>query len=41
MNENNYLGSEMFILELDSHKKCIRNREQYNISNIMRKSQAE
>lgn len=40
-NETNYLGSEMFILELDSHKKCLKKREEYNISKIMKKSITE
>jgi hypothetical protein len=38
MNESNYLGSEMFILDLDSHKKCIKNKEEYNLLKIINKS---
>ena len=38
MNEANYLGSEMFILDLDSHKNCLKNREEYNLLKIENKS---
>ena len=41
MNESNYLGSEMFILDLDSHKKCIKNKEEYNLLKIINKSKNE
>ena len=29
MNESNYLGSEMFILDLNSHKLCLKEKKQY------------
>ena len=29
MNESNYLGSEMFILDLDSYKTCLMEKQQY------------
>ena len=38
MNESNYLGSEMFILDLNSHKSCINERKNNNISKIVKKS---
>ena len=41
MNESNYLGSEMFILDLDSHKKYIKNKEEYNLLKIINKSKNE
>ena len=41
INESNFIGSEMFILELDSHKKCLKKREEYNILKILKKSKNE
>ena len=38
MNGSSYSGSEMFILDLDSHKSCLKMREQYKISQILNKS---
>ena len=41
MNESNYIGSEMFILDLDSHKICIKMKEQYKILQILNKSKGK
>ena len=41
MNESNYLGSEMFILDLNSHKSCVNERKKYNILKIVKKSKNE
>ena len=38
LNESNYLGSEMFILDLESHKKCLQKRNEYNLLKIIQKS---
>ena len=38
MNESNYLGSEMFILDLASNKACVQKRQEYNINEIIKKS---
>lgn len=41
MNESNYLGSEMFILDLNSHKSCVNDIKNYNIMKIVKKSKNE